>query len=215
MCRRLALAGLAVIGAVAGTPALAAPFNGFASRVTIRIHDYARVRDLRLQAAQEHVSDTYARIGVNTDWLPPLRPSPTKAPSGAYTPEPEDASIVLMLITEPMADRLRVPVNVAGYAATDGQSVGSVAFIVADRVDRVAWRGRLNPGQVLGSVIAHELAHLLMPGRHHSSSGIMRPRWTVRDFESSDIHTFADEEVVAIRRSVAGLARQHAARVAD
>lgn len=212
MFRRLVLAGLAVVAAV---PALAAAPSGSASTVTIRIHNYAGVTARQLEAAQEQVSDTYARIGVTTEWLPSLQPQPAKGPLGAFTPDPEEASVVLMLITTPMAARMRIPPDIAGYAATNGRAVGRVAFIVADCVDRIAWRGRLGQPLVLGGVIAHELAHLLMPGRPHSKAGIMRPKWTTRDFASFDRQRFADEEVAVIRHSVAGLARQYTARVAD
>jgi hypothetical protein len=212
MVRRLVLAGLALITA---TPALAAPPSVTASTITIRIHDYAHVSDRQIQAAQDHVSDTFARIGIDTSWRPTARPRHRVTDTG-WADEPEDASLVVMLITSQMADRIRLPGDVAGYAATDADEIGRVAFVVADRTERVAARAAVGSDVVLGGVMAHELAHLLLPGRPHSASGMMRSKWTPRDFLDLGQHAFADEEVVIIRQSVADLARAvTTARMAD
>lgn len=209
MVRRLVLAGVALMTAA---PALAAPAAVTATTVTIRIHDYAHVSSGQIQAAQDHVSDTFARIGIDAVWRPPVRP---RDPGTRHASEPEDASLVVMLITGDMAARIRLPRGVAGYAATAADETGRVAFVVADRTEKIARQGHVPHADVLGGVMAHEVAHLLLPGRPHSADGMMRSKWVPRDFIDLERHLFSDEEIVIIRQSVASLARTPAVRMAD
>lgn len=211
MVRRLVLAGVALMTAA---PALAAPAAVTASTVTIRIHDYAHVSSRQIQTAQDHVSETFARIGIDAIWRPAVR-TRDPGPSQARENEPEDASLVVMLITGDMADRIRLPGGVAGYAATAADETGRVAFVVADRTEKIARQGPVAHADVLGGVMAHEVAHLLLPGRPHSADGMMRSKWLPRDFIDLERHLFSDEEIVIIRQSVASLARTPAVRMAD
>ena len=45
-------------------------------------------------------------------------------------------------------------------------------------VDRVIARTQNYGGDLLGHVLAHEIAHLLQGFSRHSDSGVMKPRWT-------------------------------------
>src|SRR5205085_3700256 len=49
---------------------------------------------------------------------------------------------------------------------------------------RLSESGRLNLGEVLGHVVAHELGHLLLGSNAHSSLGIMRPHWSAEELQS-------------------------------
>jgi hypothetical protein len=49
------------------------------------------------------------------------------------------------------------------------------ANVIYERIRQIARRRHVAPGLLLGYVIAHELGHLLLPARSHSSSGLMRP----------------------------------------
>jgi hypothetical protein len=43
-------------------------------------------------------------------------------------------------------------------------------------------RFNVNLGPLLGDVVAHEIAHLLLGTNAHSDTGIMRPHWSEQDF---------------------------------
>lgn len=202
---------LAALTFVTATRAFAAPP---AATLAIRLYDYTNATDRQLRGAQEHVSDTFARIGIDTEWHPTLRPLDRRI-DAADSKGPDDATLVVTLITSRMADRVRLPASVTGYAASAGNGIGHVAFVVADRAERLALNGGIAPDLVLGGVMAHELAHLLLPGRPHSRTGLMRSRWMPRDFLDLQRHAFADEEVVLIRHSVAYLSRESTVRIAD
>lgn len=85
----------------------------------------------------------------------------------------------------------------------------ALAYIYAERVMALAERRRMDERILLGLVIAHELGHLVLPGKGHARTGIMtegidtdplglRPRFT-------------PEEARAIRSLIASRARMAAA----
>lgn len=80
-------------------------------------------------------------------------------------------------------------------------SAGVLATVYADRVDWMAARTGVNPHELLGRAIAHEIGHLLMATNAHGTRGLMRPVWSqseVRRQQSRD-WSFAPHEIAAIR----------------
>lgn len=195
------------------SPAFTEPKKGPAGAITARIYDYARVERGQLQSAQQQVADIYRAIGVVIEWRDTARPAAI-ANGTEQWPTDEDAMFTIALITTGMAERVKLPPDVAGFAATDHDRGGRMAFIVVDRTQGIARGGRLFHFQVLGGVITHELAHLLLPRRSHSRSGIMRPTWSAADFASPGHQTFARDDAASIRNSVVALGTARA-RIAD
>jgi hypothetical protein len=48
-------------------------------------------------------------------------------------------------------------------------------------VEELHERFNVNLGPLLGDVVAHEIAHLLLGTNAHSDTGIMRPHWSEQD----------------------------------
>ena len=57
------------------------------------------------------------------------------------------------------------------------QKIGTLATVFADRVQAMAARALVDEGELLGRVIAHEIAHLLIGTSAHSDRGLMRGGW--------------------------------------
>lgn len=208
---RLLLIGLVL----ASSPAFAAPPHvRSADTVTARIYDYVGVSQSQIEAAQQQVAATYRQISVTMRWKQTVRPADIAA-GRAEWPRDSSAMLSVALIASRMAQRIQLPPDVAGYAATDGAGGGRMAFVVADRTNQIAVGGHLFHFQVLGAVVAHEIAHLLLPRRPHARSGLMRQSWTVADFAMPGHHTFSREEAAAIRASVDVLVNGSRPRVAD
>ena len=69
-----------------------------------------------------------------------------------------------------------------GFSVVDiGQKAGTLATAFADRVQALATVARVDAGELLGRVIAHELAHLLIGTRDHGIHGLMRGEWRVSE----------------------------------
>jgi hypothetical protein len=76
------------------------------------------------------------------------------------------------------------------------------------RIENTGTMRGIDPGVLLGHVIAHEIGHLLLPYDAHSESGIMRAAWDKAQATHAAMGTltFDRGQAALIRRSVAKLA---------
>jgi hypothetical protein len=181
--------------------------------VSIRIHDYAHIEARQLQYAERQVSDAYTRIGVRLDWRRAVRPSEIEAGRGRW---PDDAAFFTIVVLAPeMANKLALPSEVAGYAPITREHGGRVAYVLGGRTRDIAAAGGTDHATVLAAVIAHELAHLLMPARSHSPDGVMRALWNPAEFQRFYRERFSVAEGDSIRKAVVALRGGSPFRVAD
>ncbi len=193
---------LSLVGADPAAPAAAELVS---RTVSVRIHDYANLGEQELIEAQRLVSAIYESVGVRLDWRSPVRPADVEHGLRRW-PSDGAPALTILAITSGRSRRLGIKAGVAGYAAVTRDRGGRLCFIVADRTAATARRAGLAHPRVLSSVIAHELAHLLMPNRSHSRSGIMRPRWDPWEFAETLSHAFSTDEARDIRTTVARIA---------
>jgi hypothetical protein len=89
-----------------------------------------------------------------------------------------------------------------GEALIDTRArAGVFATVYVDRVNWMAAQTGVDPQELLGRAIAHELGHLLMATITHATKGLMRPVWSpseVRRQQTSD-WSFEPREIAAIR----------------
>lgn len=189
--------------------AAAASADATSRHISVRLHDYANLSDDDLIETQEQVAEIYARVGVVVDWRVPVHPDRVRDGGDAW-PTDRAATLSVLIVTEDMARGIRIRDEVAGYAAVGSAGGGSVAFMVADRTRRIATCARIGFARVASSVVAHELAHLLMPNRPHSHDGIMKANWQPTDFRFAVSRMFSRAEADILRRGVARLAREMA-----
>ena len=65
-----------------------------------------------------------------------------------------------------------------GFSFVDmGLKAGTLATVFTDRVQALAALADVDAGELLGRVIAHEIAHLLLGTRDHGPHGLMRGEW--------------------------------------
>jgi hypothetical protein len=65
-----------------------------------------------------------------------------------------------------------------GFSFVDvAHKAGTLATVFADRVQALATMAEVDDGELLGRVIAHELAHLLLGTHDHEPVGLMRGQW--------------------------------------
>lgn len=212
------LAALAVAAAIMAEPAgaagsasagAAASADATSRHISVRLHDYANLDDGDIVETQVQVAAIYAAIGVVLDWRVPVRPDRVQRGAERWPNDPP-ATLSVLIVTEDMARGIRIRDEVAGYAAVNPTGGGSVAFMVADRARRIAICARVGLPRIASSVVAHELAHLLMPNRPHSHDGIMKANWQPLDFRFAVSRAFSKAEAEIIRRGVARLARETA-----
>jgi hypothetical protein len=95
---------------------------------------------------------------------------------------------------------------------TMGFAVGDLASVSFRRVEEEAAEFGVQPYEVLGPAIAHELGHLLL-GPGHSHTGIMRAQWRREDYERAPrgAFNFPAEQAEQMRAEVKERGRQQAA----
>lgn len=78
----------------------------------------------------------------------------------------------------------RGPASVPGIALgalSQGVNRDPIVWIFFTRIERTAQRAAVDRAIVLGHVMAHEIAHALLPVAGHSKNGLMRATWRSAD----------------------------------
>jgi len=172
--------------------------------VTIQVHDYWHVPPESMARAREIVTATYAHIGVRTEWLGVVQQNEKHPGATGRSPtlRVPSAQVTVIILTPRMAARGHVEEGALGFAAVPAEGMGRIAYAIYDRVRDTAARAAMNEDDLLGFVMAHEIAHLLLPPGSHTQTGLMRGHWNVRDLQQTDVLQlgFSSEEASGIRR---------------
>src|SRR5688572_26390002 len=137
--------------------------------LTLTVRNDARVEDAVLAKAQATVAKIYSQAGVDVVWLL----------SGAQL------TIIMLTRESEMAARMRQIPNAMGYAPGTATAPGRRAYILNHQIDELARAYGAEKTVVLGTVIAHEIGHLLFLPGSRSAIGLMRSKWSHFDFQSA------------------------------
>ena len=111
------------------------------------------------------------------------------------------APLELLLVVRDGAPCEDTPATL-GKAVVDRDGGGIFATVYLNCVERLAMSTRTDVAVLLGRVVAHELAHLMMRTSAHARYGLMRPHWTsdeVRRNRAADWE-FTARDVAAMRQ---------------
>lgn len=157
------------------------------ARVVLQVTDYARVPREYLLRAEEDASKIFGAIGVHVQWV------------DGYVAQPSDdrpATFSVIILSRRMVDLKCLSGSLADNALASSAKAAGRVSVFFTRTDDFATRHDLDRAQLLGTVIAHEVGHLLLPAHGHSSSGIMRAVW---DAPGKRLEAFSVEQAAAIR----------------
>jgi hypothetical protein len=173
--------------------------------IVLPLVDHAQTPELILSRAKIETARIYRSLGINVVW--------SNSSESSVHPQ-----ILVNIVPKPTGATLAVPNGLAAKSA-DSRVLG-VAPGHIDRRDLMAWAFYerildtttllgLDPGLLLGHVIAHEMGHLLLPYDSHSQTGLMRADWDKSQAANAVIGTltFNPGESALIRRSVARIGR--------
>jgi len=148
--------------------------------IRVRIYNYAQVRKMDLRDAERHAAYFFARAGVRIAWTV----QPRKQRAGRPQPEDSVADFFVRIVPAFMAAGYRRDPEALGQSlvpsGVQGPTAGGFANIFWGRVKDRSSKSGSRCSEVLGDALAHELGHLLL-GSGHSSRGIMRAHWALRD----------------------------------
>ncbi len=183
--------------------------NPYKLEQSVFVYTYAEVPANSLERAKREAARIFRQAGVEIIWRD--CPLPMSADSRNLPCEQFIGPATLILRIVPRFEYVPGMTN----KQTLGSSVGNMATISYQWVKDEAASGVATPSEILGPAIAHELGHLLMARRGHSSAGIMRPRWSREDFQRSPLgaFTFSPGEADLIRAGTRLRALAQAGRV--
>jgi len=144
--------------------------------INVSVFNYAELSPNTLQQAEAVAAEILGKAGVEITWT---NCDPTRRDLG----DPAECGQVLG------SSNLGVRI-LPDFGATPGITKGTMGFAMGDlasisfrRVTHEAREFGVQPCEVLGPAIAHELGHLLLGQPGHSPTGIMRARWRREDYE--------------------------------
>ncbi|HMD85989.1 MAG TPA: hypothetical protein VKO18_14945 [Terriglobia bacterium] len=181
--------------------------DGLPPRINVRVHNYAQVSSEILTSAEGQAAEILGKAGIEVTWT---NCDPTRRDLG----DPAECSQVL--------GSTNLGVRILPYfGAIPGITKGTMGFAMGDlasvsfrRVTEEAAEFGVQPCEVLGPAIAHELGHLLLGQPGHSPTGIMRARWRREDYERAPrgAFNFTAEQARQMCAEVRERERQQAAQ---
>lgn len=158
--------------------------------VVLHLDDYVRVPAQELLFAQQEVARVFRAAGVSTVWVD--RNAPRNDGRTHLT------VVILTRRQENFAELQST--DVLGSAAYGSDR----AYVMYQRVRQTAALHSRYVGTLLGTVIAHEIGHLLLPERGHSMVGLMRADVELRSLVPPE---FTATQSAAIRTALAARAK--------
>lgn len=130
--------------------------------IIIHLDDKAGMPALVLDSARAEVADVFQAAGIAISWMEGPAPADLKDSARGHPA----VTVMLGTMESPcVSSRCTL-----GLAVLDRRT----AIVFSNRVLDLARRHPVDPGVVLGRVIAHEIGHLLLPPGRHAHQGLMR-----------------------------------------
>ena len=134
----------------------------------VRLYNTAAVSTEEMRAAQEAARSILGDTGLTVDFRN----------CGACDERLRPSEVVVRVIAAPA---FNVALHPEAYGITSvvrETNRGWLATVFSDRIGAAAARAGVDPGVLLGRVIAHEVGHLLLGCGYHGGAGVMRAEWT-------------------------------------
>jgi hypothetical protein len=159
--------------------------------LVLQLHNLAGAPPAVVDKAASELTRVYDQFGVRVEWD---RTADARA---------ADREIIRVVLLARESGDLRRTDTVMGAAVRTINDT-RVVYVFYQRVRVEAERYGVSTPLVLACAIAHEIGHLLMPGRGHSANGLMRACWSRDDFHRANqgLLLFAPEQAVLIRDTV-------------
>ena len=187
LCAAVLVVATSLIPSAAWSQSAPAVASADSEPVTLAVTllDYAQLNTGIRASAEEQCLRIFAAADVEIRWVP----------LGHATTDKRRA-IDVVLLSDVMARRLiqgrAIPPIVLGITGPDIKRV----YVFVDRVLHLAVQTGSDPGDTLGSVIAHELGHVLLPDNGHSPTGIMQAEY---EMYGRGARRFTPAQAAAIR----------------
>jgi hypothetical protein len=189
-----------------GGPCFATQIATEPIRLTVSVHNDANVPAGAMASAEVTASRIFREAGLVVKWIVC---SPAQDTTGEFCSEAEFPSHLHVRIVSQPRNATTSTLGIS-YLAADG--TGCYTDVFLSRIIDLHSSSGQNVGPILGHVMAHEIAHLLLGMNSHSQFGIMRAEWQKEELlkAAKGQLLFTMEEAQLMRQRVA-MATQAAA----
>jgi hypothetical protein len=181
------------------------------SQLVVAVYDDAGVAPEIVLRAEAQANRVFREAGIDVQWRNLL----WEAAPGLGPLRAQEKSTRLMVRIVPRSRDLKG--EIFGLAFLDDDGRGRQADIFYSGIAKLSANGSHDTALLLGSVMAHELGHLLLGSHSHSSTGIMRGRWDqdVLQLAAAGRDGFSAEQAGRMQERIASFANTDAAVVSE
>ena len=169
--------------------------------LTVMVYNYSNLSSSKLADAEAIASRSYDAAGVTVNWLGCSTVQEDTERFRACDRAVDAGSPYIRVETEGMAEgspSLRKIDDALGTAA------GLGGIIVYTRVRDIARQWHCPEEVILGRAMAHELGHILLGDKSHSSRGLMKPHFGRKDLSAESAEYLFEPKQAAKLRDVVG-----------
>jgi len=170
------------------------------SSITVRLYNVAEAPDNRVARATAEASEIFERVGVSVTWLDCSGPVP-QAECNAV----RGAAVVNLRLMPAHMQPKQLPRGIFGFAVMSTKGgFSSIANVYIERVSEISDGRKYRRDVLLGSMMAHELGHLLLGANSHSKKGLMTLPWGPKVLLAADrgMLSFSKSEALKIVKAV-------------
>jgi hypothetical protein len=162
--------------------ATASPSGSSVNIVNVSVYNDAGAPDDLLVPAESIATRVFEQAGVKVKWIncPVVVPD---LPDSEICRKAIFPTYFQQRIVSPQPGLSESSFGVS-YLSPEG--IGCYSYIFYARIAEQHRRNEQNAAVLLGHVMAHEIAHLLLGTNSHSPSGIMRAHWYYQELASAD-----------------------------
>ena len=146
------------------------------TQLTVAVYNDARIPPAVLSGAEQRAASIFARANFQVVWVHCIHASAEDAVACKQTDLP--GHLALRIIPDAMKSASHAVFGIA-FLARDGS--GKYSDVFWKRAEDLHAMSNLDIGSILGSVMSHEMGHLLLGSNAHAVSGIMRAHWEAEE----------------------------------
>ncbi|HLZ40243.1 MAG TPA: hypothetical protein VKQ11_04740 [Candidatus Sulfotelmatobacter sp.] len=141
--------------------------------VTVSVFSDVSIPQQVLELAKQRASQIFSSAGIDVGWINCIH-GPSTTPDRDCRKSYGPGDLALRITSHVWSAGSDAAFGVAWLAA-DGS--GRYADVFWTRAQELHTNSNVELGRILGSVMAHEMGHLLLGANSHSVDGLMQARW--------------------------------------
>lgn len=155
-------------------------------QLCVFVYNDAQVSPETLTGAEQRAAEIFSQAGFDVNWVHCTHLDSDREASGCNVVE-GPGHLVLRIISHVASSTSDAAFGVA-FLGPDG--TGRYSDVFWNRAQELYANSHVDIAGILGSVIAHEMGHLLLGSNAHAISGIMRAHWEAGELRRINMGTF-------------------------